>query len=111
MEMVIEKQRYTAGGVAVLTRGLHCAVNFTWEPHSTSTTHHLHLQPQPLLNLLPLTSKVKPTHKAQPDSPPTMATSRPQTLLVSLPELAKIIDHSLLHPTMTDSDVSAGLQI
>jgi deoxyribose-phosphate aldolase len=39
-----------------------------------------------------------------------MATSRLQTLLVSLPELAKMIDHSLIHPTMADSDVSAGLQ-
>jgi deoxyribose-phosphate aldolase len=40
-----------------------------------------------------------------------MASSRPKTLTVSLPELAKMIDHSLLHPTMTDDDVSAGLQI
>ncbi len=30
---------------------------------------------------------------------------------VSLPSLAKMIDHSLLHPTMTDNDVDAGLKI
>jgi deoxyribose-phosphate aldolase len=40
-----------------------------------------------------------------------MATPRPQTLHVSLPDLASMIDHSLLHPTMTDDDVYAGLQI
>ncbi|KAJ5779752.1 Aldolase-type TIM barrel [Penicillium paradoxum] len=33
------------------------------------------------------------------------------TLTVSLPQLAKMIDHSLLHPTMTDEDIIAGLQI
>jgi deoxyribose-phosphate aldolase len=33
------------------------------------------------------------------------------TLSVSLQDLAKMIDHSLLHPTMTDSDVIAGLEI
>jgi deoxyribose-phosphate aldolase len=37
--------------------------------------------------------------------------SIPKTLLVSLPDLASMIDHSLLHPTMTDSDVWTGLQI
>jgi len=40
-----------------------------------------------------------------------MANFRPKTLTVSLPDLAKMIDHSLLHPTMTDDDVEAGLQI
>ncbi|KAH2685559.1 hypothetical protein KXW53_001124 [Aspergillus fumigatus] len=33
------------------------------------------------------------------------------TITVSLPQLAKMIDHSLLHPTMTDADVIAGLRI
>jgi deoxyribose-phosphate aldolase len=33
------------------------------------------------------------------------------TLSVSLSDLAKMIDHSLLHPTMTDADVIAGLEI
>ncbi|KAG0646433.1 Deoxyribose-phosphate aldolase [Hyphodiscus hymeniophilus] len=37
--------------------------------------------------------------------------SRPTTLNVNLDDLAKMIDHSLLHPTMTDSDVEAGLRI
>jgi deoxyribose-phosphate aldolase len=32
-------------------------------------------------------------------------------LSVNLDDLAKMIDHSLLHPTMTDDDVLAGLQI
>ncbi|CAD6443873.1 08d9259b-1c3d-4375-afcf-55f1db1a8f41-CDS [Sclerotinia trifoliorum] len=33
------------------------------------------------------------------------------TLAVSLPILAKMIDHSLLHPTMTDAEISIGLSI
>lgn len=37
--------------------------------------------------------------------------ARPKTISVSLDDLAKMIDHSLLHPTMTDDDVLAGLQI
>jgi deoxyribose-phosphate aldolase len=37
--------------------------------------------------------------------------TRPTTLNVSLDDLAKMIDHSLLHPTMTDDQVLAGLQI
>jgi hypothetical protein len=37
--------------------------------------------------------------------------SRPKTLTVNLNDLAKMIDHSLLHPTMTDDEVLAGLQI
>jgi deoxyribose-phosphate aldolase len=32
-------------------------------------------------------------------------------ITVSLPQLAKTIDHSLLHPTMTDADIVAGLDI
>jgi deoxyribose-phosphate aldolase len=40
-----------------------------------------------------------------------MSSTRAKTLTVSLPELAKMIDHSLLHPTMTDDDVAAGLAI
>jgi hypothetical protein len=39
------------------------------------------------------------------------SSTRPATLSVSLDDLAKMIDHSLLHPTMTDDDVLAGLQI
>ncbi|MCJ1352038.1 MAG: hypothetical protein MMC33_002022 [Icmadophila ericetorum] len=35
----------------------------------------------------------------------------PRTIAVSLPKLAKMIDHSLLHPTMTDADIQAGLEI
>ncbi|KAF4186762.1 hypothetical protein CNMCM8927_005039 [Aspergillus lentulus] len=35
----------------------------------------------------------------------------PNTITVSLPQLAKMIDHSLLHPTMTDADILAGLKI
>jgi deoxyribose-phosphate aldolase len=37
--------------------------------------------------------------------------ARPKIISVSLDDLAKMIDHSLLHPTMTDDDVLAGLQI
>ncbi|TVY18748.1 Deoxyribose-phosphate aldolase [Lachnellula arida] len=35
----------------------------------------------------------------------------PSTISVSLSDLAKMIDHSLLHPTMTDGDIAAGLAI
>ncbi|KAJ8069350.1 hypothetical protein OCU04_003005 [Sclerotinia nivalis] len=35
----------------------------------------------------------------------------PPTVTVSLPILAKMIDHSLLHPTMTDAEISMGLSI
>ncbi|KAF7909453.1 uncharacterized protein EAF01_003171 [Botrytis porri] len=35
----------------------------------------------------------------------------PPTVSVSLPILAKMIDHSLLHPTMTDTEIAAGLSI
>jgi deoxyribose-phosphate aldolase len=33
------------------------------------------------------------------------------TIKVSLPDLAKMIDHSLLHPAMTDAEVIAGLEL
>lgn len=33
------------------------------------------------------------------------------TITVTLTQLAKMIDHSLLHPTMTDNDIVAGLRI
>lgn len=33
------------------------------------------------------------------------------TITVTLAQLAKMIDHSLLHPTMTDADILAGLKI
>ncbi|KAK4094148.1 hypothetical protein Purlil1_1639 [Purpureocillium lilacinum] len=35
----------------------------------------------------------------------------PKTVTVSLPALARLIDHSLLHPTLTDADLSAGLAL
>jgi len=35
----------------------------------------------------------------------------PTTLNVSLTDLSKMIDHSLLHPTLTDADVIAGLAL
>ncbi|KAH6886428.1 hypothetical protein B0T10DRAFT_576246 [Thelonectria olida] len=35
----------------------------------------------------------------------------PNTVTVTLQQLAKSIDHSLLHPTMTDADILKGLQI
>jgi deoxyribose-phosphate aldolase len=34
-----------------------------------------------------------------------------QTITITFSQLAKMIDHSLLHPTMTDNDVVAGLEI
>lgn len=37
--------------------------------------------------------------------------ARPTSLEVSLIDLSKMIDHSLLHPTMTDKEVEAGLGI
>lgn len=41
-----------------------------------------------------------------------MASSAKQpTLNVNLDDLAKMIDHSLLHPTMTDDEVLTGLEI
>jgi deoxyribose-phosphate aldolase len=37
--------------------------------------------------------------------------SAENTITVTLSQLAKMIDHSLLHPTMTDADILAGLKI
>jgi deoxyribose-phosphate aldolase len=36
--------------------------------------------------------------------------TRPKTLAVNLDDLAKMIDHSLLHPSLTDAEVVDGLQ-
>ncbi|KAF2968707.1 hypothetical protein GQX73_g4908 [Xylaria multiplex] len=33
------------------------------------------------------------------------------SVTVTLPQIAKMIDHSLLHPTMTDSEILAGLEV
>ncbi|KAI0429164.1 hypothetical protein F5Y09DRAFT_269246 [Xylaria sp. FL1042] len=33
------------------------------------------------------------------------------TITVTLPQIAKTIDHSLLHPTMTDSEILSGLEV
>lgn len=35
----------------------------------------------------------------------------PATVPMSIPKLAQLIDHSLLHPTMTDADITAGLTL
>ncbi|KAK2613254.1 hypothetical protein N8I77_000177 [Diaporthe amygdali] len=35
----------------------------------------------------------------------------PNTITVTLKQIAKMIDHSLLHPTMTDAEIDAGLTI
>ncbi|KAI1119821.1 hypothetical protein F5Y10DRAFT_283753 [Nemania abortiva] len=35
----------------------------------------------------------------------------PITITVTLPQIAKAIDHSLLHPTLTDAQVLAGLEL
>jgi len=40
-----------------------------------------------------------------------MASKAPSTVRVSLPILAKMIDHSLLHPTMTDEILEDGLKL
>lgn len=40
-----------------------------------------------------------------------MSSESKNTITVALPQLAKMIDHSLLHPTMTDTDILAGLKI
>lgn len=37
--------------------------------------------------------------------------TRAKTLHISINDLAKMIDHSLLHPTMTDDFVATGLEI
>jgi deoxyribose-phosphate aldolase len=41
----------------------------------------------------------------------TMTMEDETTITVSLPQLAKMIDHSLLHPTMTDDEIRDGLQL
>ncbi|KAG9233924.1 hypothetical protein BJ875DRAFT_462870 [Amylocarpus encephaloides] len=40
-----------------------------------------------------------------------MVRTRPDSVEVSLADLAQMIDHSLLHPTMTDDEVLEGLEI
>lgn len=40
-----------------------------------------------------------------------MASQQTNSTTVTLPQLAKMIDHSLLHPTMTDADILEGLSI
>jgi deoxyribose-phosphate aldolase len=40
-----------------------------------------------------------------------MALPPPSSITVTLSQIAKLIDHSLLHPTMTDAEVDAGLAI
>lgn len=37
--------------------------------------------------------------------------SQPTTIQVTLQQIAKMIDHSLLHPTMTDADIQVELEI
>ncbi|OCT53247.1 Deoxyribose-phosphate aldolase [Cladophialophora carrionii] len=37
--------------------------------------------------------------------------SEPSTITVTLSQIAKMIDHSLLHPTMTDQEIQDGLEI
>lgn len=40
-----------------------------------------------------------------------MSATTPTKIQVSLPQLAKMIDHSLLHPTMTDAEIRDGLEL
>lgn len=40
-----------------------------------------------------------------------MSAPIPTEIKVSLPQLAKMIDHSLLHPTMTDAEIRHGLEL
>ena len=40
-----------------------------------------------------------------------MRMSEPTKIKVTLSQIAKMIDHSLLHPTMTDKEIQEGLQI
>ena len=37
--------------------------------------------------------------------------SNPKTISVTYTQLGKMIDHSLLYPTMTDAEILAGLEI
>jgi len=39
------------------------------------------------------------------------STTNPPKIRISLPQIAKMIDHSLLHPTMTDADITQGLHL
>ena len=39
------------------------------------------------------------------------SSSVPQELTLTLLDLSKMIDHSLLHPTMTDAEIAAGLKL
>jgi deoxyribose-phosphate aldolase len=50
------------------------------------------------------------TFKMETTVPKTNGSTK-TTIKVSLPDLAKMIDHSLLHPTMTDAEVIAGLDL
>ncbi|KAI1349737.1 hypothetical protein F5Y01DRAFT_305773 [Xylaria sp. FL0043] len=40
-----------------------------------------------------------------------MATQDTTTITVTLPQITKSIDHSLLHPTLTDAEIFAGLEL
>jgi len=42
---------------------------------------------------------------------PFKMSSQPKAITVTLRQIAKMIDHSLLHPTMTDADILNGLRI
>ena len=42
---------------------------------------------------------------------PPMPFLNSSTLPVTLTDLSKMIDHSLLHPTMTDDEIKAGLEL
>lgn len=48
---------------------------------------------------------------AQNDCVHELAAKSSYTVTVTLRQIAKMIDHSLLHPTMTDEDILNGLQI
>lgn len=58
-------------------------------------------------------AKQKPCHPINLSSSPKDddMTSQENTISVTLTQLAKMIDHSLLHPTMTDADIIEGLEI
>ena len=40
-----------------------------------------------------------------------MGATRPKTMSINLEDLSQMIDHSLLHPTLTDHEVRTGLEI
>lgn len=56
---------------------------------------------------MPATDSPDPTQFAMSREVPSL----PPTIRVSLASLAKMIDHALLHPTMTDDEVEAGLEL